>query len=48
MDLHILIDTNISVENGHSIAHKVETAIKEELGNDMIFSIHIEPNHSQI
>ena len=48
VDLHILIDSNITVENGHSIAHKVEAAIKEKLGNDMIFSIHIEPNHSQI
>ncbi|MDA3938269.1 MAG: cation diffusion facilitator family transporter [Spirochaetia bacterium] len=47
VDLHILLDSNITVENGHSIAHKVEGAIKKELGDEMIFSIHIEPNHSQ-
>ncbi len=48
VDLHILVDSSITVENGHSIAHKVEASIKEKLGNDMIFSIHIESNHSQI
>ena len=47
VDLHILLDSNITVENGHSIAHKVEAAVKKELGDDMIFSIHIEPNNSQ-
>lgn len=46
VDLHILIDSETTVENGHSIAHEVEAAVKEELGDDMIFSIHIEPNHS--
>ncbi|WP_184743491.1 cation diffusion facilitator family transporter [Spirochaeta isovalerica] len=45
VDMHILLDSEISIEHGHSIAHKVEEAIKEELGDDMIFSIHIEPNH---
>ncbi len=46
VDLHILVDSNITVENGHSIAHKVETAIKDKLGDNHIFSIHIEPNCS--
>lgn len=45
VDLHIRIDPELTVEKGHSIAHKVEVAIKKELGNEMIFSIHIEPNH---
>ncbi len=36
VDLHILIDSNTTVENGHNIAHKVESAVKEELGDDMI------------
>ncbi|MBI9098059.1 MAG: cation transporter [Spirochaetaceae bacterium] len=48
VDLHILVDSNITVEKGHSIAHKVETAIKEKLGSEMIFSIHIEPKNNQI
>lgn len=43
VDLHILIDSDFTVEYGHSIAHKVEEEIKKQLGNDMIFSIHIEP-----
>lgn len=47
VDLHILVDSNITVEKGHSIAHKVEAAIKKKLGNDTICSIHIEPNHNQ-
>ncbi|MBN2659624.1 MAG: cation transporter [Spirochaetales bacterium] len=43
VDLHILLDADLSIENGHAIAHEVEEAIKSELGNDMIFSIHVEP-----
>ena len=48
VDLHILIDPDTTVKKGHFIAHKVEAAVKEELGDDMIFSIHVEPNNNPI
>ncbi len=43
IDLHILINSGISIEKGHSIAHRVEEEIKSQLGSEILFSIHMEP-----
>ena len=44
VDLHAVVDANISVKEGHELAHKLQDALKKEiplLGNILI---HIEPN----
>lgn len=44
IDLHAIVDANISVKNGHEIAHKLKDTLRNEipqLGNVLI---HIEPN----
>ncbi len=44
IDLHAIVDANISVKNGHEIAHNLKDTLRNEipqLGNVLI---HIEPN----
>jgi len=41
LTLHIRLDKNMSIENGHKIATVIEKMIKEKF--DMIATIHIEP-----
>jgi cation diffusion facilitator family transporter len=41
LTMHIRLDGNMSVENGHIIATNIENAIKEKFG--IIATIHIEP-----
>lgn len=43
LDFHIRVDDTISVREGHDIAHNVEKGIFKEFGNDVICSIHVEP-----
>ncbi len=43
LDLHIRVNSKISVMDGHHIAHDVEEGIAEEFGSDIICSIHVEP-----
>lgn len=41
LTLHIRLDKNMTIENGHKIASDIENMIKEQF--DMIATIHIEP-----
>ena len=41
--MHVMVDANITVEEGHEIAHKVEDALRA-LGPEISHvTIHIEP-----
>lgn len=45
IDLHAIVDGQISVKEGHDLAHKLQDALKEQipgLGNVLI---HVEPDH---
>lgn len=42
-DLHILVDPNITVEAGHTIAWEVEKRIKGELSDVCDVTVHVEP-----
>jgi cation diffusion facilitator family transporter len=42
-DLHILIDGNISVKEGHKIAHGVQNILKETIPDLIDVVVHIEP-----
>jgi len=43
VDAHVLVDPAISVREGHDIATRVESAVRESLGNAAFVTIHIEP-----
>lgn len=43
VDLHILVDPDISVKKGHDIATDCERRLKQLLGENSIINIHVEP-----
>lgn len=43
LDLHILVDPEISIEKGHAIADRVESAIKERFPSVVDIVVHVEP-----
>lgn len=43
IDMHILVNPNISVEDSHKLAHDIEVKIKEEINENAQVIIHIEP-----
>ena len=43
IDMHILVNPDISVEQSHELAHDIELKIKEEINNNAEVIIHIEP-----
>jgi len=45
LTLHIMVDKNMTIENGHSIASLLESMIKEQF--DIIATIHIEPQETE-
>lgn len=44
VELHAIVDGEISVTEGHSLAHKLKDALKKEIPNLGQVLIHIEPN----
>lgn len=44
VDLHIIVDANISVREGHDISHQVKDILKEKMPELTDVLIHIEPN----
>lgn len=46
-DVHILVDSHLSVLRGHEITEKIEEKIKRALSNPVNVLIHIEPSKSQ-
>jgi len=43
VDLHIIVDSEISIKEGHDISHKVKDKLKEEIPEILDVLIHIEP-----
>ena len=48
MDIHIVIDPDLTVRQGHEIADRVEQAVQEALDWPVNFTIHIEPDTEEI
>jgi cation diffusion facilitator family transporter len=44
VDLHITVNGNISVKEGHEIAHKVTDKLKEEIKEISAVLVHVEPH----
>ena len=43
VDLHVGVDSNISVHDGHQIAHRVKSAIQQSDSRIADVLVHIEP-----
>jgi divalent metal cation (Fe/Co/Zn/Cd) transporter len=44
LDLHAIVDSEISVKKGHYLAHQLKDALMEKIPNLGHVSIHIEPD----
>lgn len=44
VDLHLIVDANISVKEGHDIAHKLKDYLRKEIANLGHVLIHVEPH----
>lgn len=44
VDLHAIVDANITVKEGHALAHKLKARLQEEIPELSHILIHIEPN----
>ncbi len=44
VDLHIIVDGNISVAEGHDIAHTLKDALRQEMPELADVHIHVEPD----
>ena len=43
VDIHVLVDANLSVHKGHAIAHNVKDELMKEYSNISDVLVHIEP-----
>ncbi len=43
IDVHIRVNKNLNIDEGHRIATEVENQLKAHYGNDTVISVHIEP-----
>jgi divalent metal cation (Fe/Co/Zn/Cd) transporter len=48
VELHLLVDGEISVRSGHLIWHRVESEIKKHFGNIQSVMVHIEPDYQVV
>ena len=44
VDLHAIVDSNITVKEGHDLAHKLKDTLREEIPELGHVLIHVEPN----
>lgn len=43
IDMHVMVEPNISVEESHALAHNIELKIQDDISNSAQVIIHIEP-----
>jgi cation diffusion facilitator family transporter len=48
LDLHILVDPNLSISSAHDIAEKLETALHNQLTRPVNILVHVEPDLPQM
>ena len=44
LDMHIKVDSNLSVDEAHDLVHKIEDTLAYKLGKKIDVIIHVEPN----
>ncbi len=45
VDMHIHVDPSHNIVEAHAISTRIEDALKDELGNNAIINVHVEPRH---
>ncbi len=48
IDLHLVVDSDLNIEESHSLTHKIEESLKEELNQDIQVLFHLEPEDEMI
>jgi divalent metal cation (Fe/Co/Zn/Cd) transporter len=48
VDLHAIVEADITVKEGHELAHRLKNFLKEEIPELGHVLIHVEPNSSKI
>jgi cation diffusion facilitator family transporter len=48
LDIHAIVDADISVKKGHDLSHKLQDALRQEIPGLGSVLIHIEPNLSDV
>jgi divalent metal cation (Fe/Co/Zn/Cd) transporter len=48
VELHLLVDGEMTVRAGHLIAHEVETEIKKHFANVQSVVVHVEPSYEVV
>lgn len=43
ISLHIRVEDNLSIKQGHDIAHSIEDKLKSQFGESSIITVHVEP-----
>lgn len=43
IDMHILADSRMSLEDSHTLTHKIQDALRKELNNNVDVIVHLEP-----
>jgi len=46
LDVHILVDPDLTVQQGHDISHRIEDEIRAELKQPVNILVHIEPSNT--
>lgn len=44
LDMHIKVDSNLNIDEAHSLVHKIENTLINKLGKKIDVIIHVEPN----
>lgn len=47
LDMHVMVEPNITVEKSHDLAHDIEEMVREKINKNIQVIIHIEPFYSQ-
>ena len=47
VDMHIMIDSNTTTEDAHTLSHNIERAIKNKINNNCQVIIHVEPYYKK-
>ncbi|MCR6546640.1 cation diffusion facilitator family transporter [Dehalobacterium formicoaceticum] len=48
IDMHVMIEPDMSVEESHKLMHNIEDKIKEEINNNVQVIVHIEPYYAKV
>ncbi|MGM0409360.1 MAG: cation diffusion facilitator family transporter [Bacillota bacterium] len=48
VDLHLVVDSNLNIEESHNLTHEIEESLKEELNEDIQVLFHLEPEEEML